>query len=36
MSEKKQFMILAVLAILSIALLIYATTNVGANFTNQF
>lgn len=36
MSERKRFLVLLVIAIASIALLLYARQNIGSNFTNQF
>lgn len=36
MNERQRFIILLVLAIASLALLLYAQGSVGSNFTNQF
>ncbi len=36
MSEKKRFVILLILAVASLALLLFVRSRVGSTFTNQF
>lgn len=35
MTDKRRFFVLLIIAILSIGLLLYAKTHIGANFVNQ-